>query len=288
MIDQVQGQAALRGGLTRIYRIGVQMNKTKAKIVAAVAVVSFLVLAVSVGMVIHITASAAKEQKAFDELIEIVGQTEIPDLPPAEEGAADADHSARSVLPEYAALYEQNSDLFAWLCIDGTNINYPVMHTPDDPQYYLKRAFDGSRSYSGTPFLDGKCTEDGGIYIVYGHHMSDGTMFGKLADYANEGYWKKHPTIRFDTIRERGEYEVMAAFFSKVYRSSEDGFRYYAETDLTDKAAFDRYVGQVADAALYDTGVTAEFGDPLLVLSTCHYHVDDGRFVVVARKKQEG
>lgn len=264
------------------------MNKTKAKIVAAVAVAAFLVLAVSVAMVIHITTSAAKEKSAFDELIKTVGQTEISDFSPTDAGAADAEQSARSVLPEYAALYEQNSDLFAWLCIDGTNINYPVMHTPDDPQYYLKRAFDGSRSNSGTPFLDGKCTEDGGIYIVYGHRMNNGTMFGRLADYADEGYWEEHPTIRFDTIRERGEYEVMAAFFGKVYSSSEDGFRYYDETDLTDRAAFDRYAAQVADAALYDTGVTAEYGDSLLVLSTCSYHVDDGRFVVVARKKQEG
>ena len=258
---------------------------SKAKIVIAVAITSFLLLLVSTFMVISITTSAAKEKNAFDELIETVEQTAITEVTPTDAQTDDQDQPVRSILPEYTVLYEQNNDLIAWLRIDGTNINYPVMHTPDDPQFYLRRAFDKSKSYSGTPFLDANCTIDGGIYIVYGHNMNDGTMFRHLSDYSKEEFWKEHPTIRFNTIYERGEYEVMSAFYSRVFWSTDDDFKYYGDTDLTNKEVFDSYVENVTKAALYDTGVTAEYGEPLLVLSTCAYHVADGRFVVVARKK---
>lgn len=94
--------------------------------------------------------------------------------------------------------------------------------------------------------------------------------------------------IRFDTLYERGKYEVMAAFYSKVYDVDEQGvFRYYEYTDLSSPERFQEYVEQVKATALYDTGVTAECGDQLLTLSTCSYHTADGRFVVVAKKEMD-
>lgn len=221
--------------------------------------------------------TAAKEKQAFDELAGMVEKESPKD---------ENTESVKTILPEYAALYEQNRDIFGWLSIDGTTINYPVMHTPDDPQYYLNRAFDKSDATGGTPFLDGNCNEDGGIYIIYGHHMSNGTMFASLPDYADEAFWQEHKTIRFDTLYEHGEYEVMAAFLSRIYAPENKGFRYYEYTDLKSEVQFNSYMEQVKESALYDTGVTAEYGDTLLVLSTCNYHTTDGRFVVVARKME--
>ena len=221
--------------------------------------------------------TTAKEKQAFDELAGIVEKESPKD---------ENTEPVKTILPEYAALYEQNRDIFGWLSIDGTTINYPVMHTPDDPQYYLNRAFDKSDATGGTPFLDGNCNEDGGIYIIYGHHMSNGTMFASLPDYADEDFWQEHKTIRFDTLYEHGEYEVMAAFLSKIYAPENKGFRYYEYTDLKSEVQFNSYMEQVKESALYDTGVTAEYGDTLLVLSTCNYHTTDGRFVVVARKME--
>ncbi|MCQ2569277.1 MAG: class B sortase [Candidatus Saccharibacteria bacterium] len=185
---------------------------------------------------------------------------------------------------DFDELRNINSETAGWIQLGGTNINYPVMHTPDEPQYYLQRAFDKSNATGGTPFLDGKCTEDGGIYIIYGHHMSNGTMFASLPDYENMEYWQEHKTIRFDTLYEQGKYEVVAAFLSRIYAPEHKGFRYYEYTDLKSEVQFDSFIEQVKENELYDTGVTAEYGDTLLVLSTCNYHTDDGRFVVVARK----
>jgi len=209
------------------------------------------------------------------------------DAPPA---AARTDPSVEvSPLPRYTSLFERNPDLFGWISIEDTGVDYPVMYTPDRPGYYLDRAFDGSFSYSGVPFLEEKCPADGNYFLIYGHHMQNRTMFGTLLQYAERSYWEAHPLIRFDTRCEQRVYQVIAAFYSRVYDPEErDVFRYYEYADLTDEAVFAEYVRQVRAAAIYDTGLEARYGDELLTLSTCSYHTADGRFAVVARRIDEG
>ena len=173
-----------------------------ARLPTLIIAVSALIACFSLYMIVTTLITRAQEQSVFDELSAIVEQkrvqADIPDEKPEQitspvvtEPIAKAD-TEPVILPEYAALYEQNSDLFGWLRIDDTPINYPVMHTPDDPQYYLRRAFDKSNAQSGTPFLDGACFEGCGNYIIYGHHMKGGTMFGTLPKYADEKYWEQH------------------------------------------------------------------------------------------------
>lgn len=190
------------------------------------------------------------------------------------------------LLPEYADLVQENPDFWGWLRIEGTGVDYPVMYTPDDPEFYLRRDFWKEPSGGGVPFLDENCRADGGIFLIYGHNMQDGSMFAPLLSYAEEDFCVDHPTVELDTLWGSGCYTVMAAFFSRVYQREETGgFRYYQYTELQDEDTFRRYLEEVRGAALYDTGVTAEYGDQLLVLSTCSYHTEYGRFVVVARKK---
>lgn len=167
-------------------------------------------------------------------------------------------------------------------------MDYPVMYTPQEPEYYLRRAFDKSDSISGVPFLDGSYVESGNHYLVYGHNMKNGTMFHALLDYAKPEFWKEHPTIAFDTLQEDGAYTVLGVFYSRVYCQDETGvFRFYSYPDLSDPELFQEYVDNVEAVSLYDTGETAEYGDTLLTLVTCSYHTENGRFVVVARKSQE-
>ncbi len=189
-------------------------------------------------------------------------------------------------LSPYLPLKEENEDFFGWLSIEGTKIDYPVMYTPDDPEYYLHRAFDRSASKSGVPFLDAACSDEGGVYLIYGHNMKNGTMFASLFSYAKKTFWQEHPSIRFDTLAEEGTYAVLAAFYTKVYAESETGFRFY-QTDLSDEKLFYEYIEDIKSQALYDTGISAEYGDQILVLATCSYHTDHGRFVVVARKEDD-
>ena len=182
---------------------------------------------------------------------------------------------------------EKNPDFWGWIKIDDTALSYPVMHTPEEPEYYLRRDFEGAYSLRGVPFLDGRCYDGCGNYIIYGHYMKDGTMFGSLQAYAKPAYCEEHPTITLNTANGCEVYTVMAAFYSQVYKQEDTRvFRYYQYADLSNEADFAAYVEQVKKAALYDTEVNAQYGEQLLTLSTCSYHTDDGRFVVVAKKQE--
>lgn len=210
---------------------------------------------------------------------------EAPTEPYEPDEEEDSEPSEPQPLAEYLPFYEMNPDYFGWLTIEGTEVDYPVVYTPDRPEYYLRRAFDGSDSRSGVPFLDANCSGEGNYYLIYSHNMKNKSMFGQLTYYLDASFAKEHPLIQFDTLYEKHTYEVMAVFLSKVYYVDEDyqnAFLYYEYYDLPNEEVFNKYMAQVRRAALYDTGVEAEYGDSVLVLSTCNYHTEDGRLVVVA------
>lgn len=190
-----------------------------------------------------------------------------------------------TVLEEYQTLYNKNKSLIGWLKIDDTIIDYPVMQTSNN-EYYLDHNYNQEYDKNGSIFLDKDCS----IYprstnlIVYGHHMKSGKMFGQLQQYAKESYGKKHGVIQFDSIYEKGTYQVMYVFRSQVYNEDDFVFKYYQFIDANSKEEFDSYMKEMAAISLYDTEVTADYGDSLLTLSTCDHSQEDGRFVVVAKK----
>ena len=114
--------------------------------------------------------------------------------------------------------------------------------------------------------------------------MNDGSMFTGLMKYRNKSFWEGHKTISFDTLTDRHQYEVIAVFKTVVYTNSSDSFKYYEFTDAENVAEFDTYVAKCKELSLYDTGVSAEYGDKLISLSTCEYSRNNGRLVVVAKR----
>ncbi len=189
------------------------------------------------------------------------------------------------VLDEYKNLLKTNKKLIGWLKIDDTNIDYPVMQTSDN-EYYLTHNLNQEYDKNGSIFMDKDCDvlKPSTNFILYGHHMSSGRMFGKLGLYEKKSYYEEHPYIQFDTIYEKGTYEVMYVFRSRVFKEEEIVFKYYQFIDANSEQEFDSYMNEMAEMSLYDTGVTAQFGDQLLTLSTCDYQEKNGRFVVVAKK----
>ena len=183
---------------------------------------------------------------------------------------------------KYGAVYEQNRDFVGWISIDGTNINYPVMLTIDNPNYYLKHGFDKQYSNYGVPYVQENCALDlSDNVVIYGHHMNNGSMFADLCKYENENFYREHTTIRFDTLDGFGKYEIVAVFKTVAY--SEQGFKYYHFVDAAGEDDFNTFISQCKALALYDTGVGAEYGDKLLTLSTCEYSRTNGRMVVLAK-----
>ncbi len=139
---------------------------------------------------------------------------------------------------------------------------------------------------SGVPFIDGRCTVEpyGQNTIVYGHHMRDGTMFASLLRYADEAYYRAHPVIRFDSLTEPRQYEIVAVFRSRAYKKGETGFRHYNFLNAQSAEDFNGYIANIRALRLYDTGIEACQDDELLTLVTCDYHTENGQFVVLAKK----
>lgn len=80
-----------------------------------------------------------------------------------------------------------------WICVPDTNINYPIMQS-DDNEYYLHRSYDGSYLYSGSVFLDCRCSPDfsGDVNMLYGHNMQNGSMFADVVNFINDDYFESH------------------------------------------------------------------------------------------------
>ena len=174
------------------------------------------------------------------------------------------------VLPRYRSLYEQNPDLIGWLRIDGTDIDLPVVQTPGDNEYYLRRGFDRFYAVGGTLFLDERCSVSADAptanWLIYGHNMHDGSMFGQLVRYRDEDFYKAHPTFTFDTLYEGGTWQVVAAVDTAL---GADALPYYTFFDADTKLDWQHRVRAITEKALYDTGVMPEYGAQLLTLSTC-------------------
>ncbi len=190
------------------------------------------------------------------------------------------------ILPKYAMLYEENQEFVGWIQIEGTEINYPVMKPKEDNNFYLTHGPDGSSNQLGAIYLDVSSELDNPStnFILYGHNFRDGSMFGSLKNYKNESYYNEHPVIRFDTIYEEGNYEIISVFTSKVYRKDENVFKYYQYTNIQSKEEFDTYITNIKNLSLYEIHETAEYGDALITLSTCDSWTENGRIAVVAKK----
>lgn len=241
----------------------------------------------------HDEQQLKKQQEALAESM-VIGETE------PEEGSVsyDVQQEEPVIVPEYQELYEQNQDFIGWLRIEGTNINYPVMQTPQDEEYYLYRDFYGEENQNGCLIMDTDSNvgvgdreheyQNGSVpstnLIIHGHTMKSGEMFGDLDLYTDEAYGLEHSIICFDSLYEHREYELIAVFYSQVFYENQDVFKYYKFFQADTGEEFDDWYNNIKQLSLYDTGVTAEFGDEFITLSCCAYHVEDGRFVVVARR----
>ncbi|GIP12547.1 SrtB family sortase [Paenibacillus macerans] len=259
------------------------MSKTKKILIA----VSFLLLVFSLFEMARTFLQDYAERKKIVELSKVWGEKSGKDGGEALPSSLIMKAGKPVMLPEFRELYERNPDIVGWLKIDGTRIEYPVMQNPQDAQFYLNHDFDKKKNKGGLPFLDAHSRINGsGILLIHGHHMKSGWMFKDLVKYKKESFYKEHATFQFNTLYEKEEYEIIAVILSKVYRKSDDVFKYYRIDNVSTPAEFDSYVQNIKKLALYDTGVTARYSDKLIVLSTCEYSTDNGRLAVVARKRK--
>lgn len=216
-----------------------------------------LLSAVAVLSGVQIYSELREQQKEKEDFASVAEIAELPMTEAPAESVTDAETEPSAEPTEQPAaerniqaLIAENADCIGWLSIDGTNISYPVMHTPSDPQKYLRRNFYGKYSQSGVPFLDGRCDLQSTNFIIYGHNMKNGTMFSDLKKYVDRGFLNAHRTVKFETA---------------------DGVQTFIVTEALKTNASDTWYDRIA----------AEDGRQL-ILSTCYGSGKDGRLLIIA------
>lgn len=188
------------------------------------------------------------------------------------------------VLDEYEDLYAQNNDLAGWISV-GEKINYPVMKCAEDENFYLHNDFNKQESMYGALYLSEE-SEIGqrGINVIYGHCLKNGDMFGSLKEYLDADYLEANKIIEIDSLYEKMQYEVVAVFKSQIFMSDDDVFKYYSYKGDISEDRFNDYLNGVSDIADYYNFEDVKYGDSLIELVTCNYHVKNGRLVVLCKK----
>ena len=266
-------------------------HKEKIKIGIVIGVFSVVIIACLVSIFSQVYTEY-KENESFEKLAEIVTEdttdTTIEAIvrKPNLLNISDSDDEFQTEQPVYYTTYYQphsvsdllsiNSECFGWISIAGTNINYPVMHTPNNPQKYLNRNFYGEYSFSGTPFLDSRCTDDSTNLIIYGHHMNNGTMFAVLCNYTSKSYGEEHTRIILETKDGAFAYSVFSVM--KV-KSDDDWYRF---TTVGTEKSYNSRIEYAKEKSIYDTGITPVYGQQILTLSTCYGYNQDDRILVLA------
>lgn len=239
------------------------MKKQRISLILLLLLLSAVCLA-SITMAWKEYADQASDRHAFEQLAELVEKPEETTVPATETDAPETGDPTieettvtEETEPEQteqkrnlAPIMEQNGECIGWIYIEGTAVNYPVMHTPSDSQKYLRRNFEGKYSVSGIPFLDYRCTLDTNL-IVYGHNMKNGTMFSDLKKYLDKSFREQHPVIELETA---------------------DGVRYFTISEVVKTDIYDKRYEEIE----------VQDGRQKLILSTCYGSAKSGRLLVIA------
>lgn len=252
------------------------------KIILFFSIVCLLVFVLAGYKIINDLRAQKEEINDFNELVELV--TESTSTQEKTEPSIEAEGNDTTIETEtmpiistrnLAPLFERNADCIGWVYIEGTAVDYPVMHTPDEPQKYLRKNFDKEYSSAGVPFLNGICTLDCDNLILYGHNMKNGTMFSDVTQYRNKNYYTVHPVIEFETTQGLKQYAVFAVAQVK----NNDGW--YAFHIAVDESEYYAKIAEMKNRSLYDTEITPIYGQQLITLSTCYGATKSDRIIVV-------
>lgn len=192
-------------------------------------------------------------------------------------------------LKQYSEMSEEYPQLYGWLQIPDTQIDLPVMRPESDRDFYLHHDFSGAESAEGALFVDAESStypQDDNT-VIYGHNMKNGHIFGALKMYGDADFFRAHREIHFDTLYETGVYEAVAVLKTRILNEDETGFRYYRFFQYGSEKEFQGCRNFVEDNRLFETDSTLQYGDQILMLSTCEYSQENGRLVVVARKRNK-
>jgi len=204
---------------------------------------------------------------------EVLPEKEPDEIISSESGETEPVSAGPTV--DFTELTTINGDCVAWIYIEGTAVNYPVVQGTDN-SYYLKHLFNGKWNSAGCIFLDSRVSEDisDRHSIIYGHHMKDGTMFSGLTKYKKQSYYEEHPEGLLITPDCTYRIEFFAGYVSSV---EDPSWKIGFESD----ADFELWIKEAQKRSWFTSPLSPAVTDRILTLSTCSYEFDNARFVLV-------
>lgn len=262
----------------------------------SVLILAVLVFLASAGYLVSFYVQAENNKKMTADLAEMYGESPSDDAMKQlkETGGYPSDYQRK-----FMTLYAINSDVAGWIKIEDTQVNYPVVHYSDN-DYYLRRDFYRKDNKHGIPWLEANNTlsPPSDNYVIYGHNMTDGQMFGELMKYKPSGeglaYLKSHPVISFSDVYRDNDYQIISVFITNAKKAYGDIFYYNTMLNLQDENDFNTFVDGVRSRSYYTSDIDVQKGDRFLTLSTCSYEFGavsddaDVRTVIVARRVRDG
>lgn len=258
----------------------------KKKVFMVVAVLLAIAFGVSAFMVGSYLLESKQQAQRREELAQMAAEatspsTEASTTPDETEGtqaSEETEPTEPTMIPSSEVYYNENPDTVGYLEIPGTKLMNPVVQTPDDPNYYLKRDFGGNQSDWGTVYAWGSAdvNRPSDNVTLFGHNMIDGSMFACLHNYTKKEYWEENQLIIFNTLYEAHTYRIFAVFKINANIGS---FAYHQFVDAETPEDFNDFVSTCSALSIYDTGITPVYGDKILTLSTCAYYTEDGRYL---------
>lgn len=232
-----------------------------------------LIIIISISYIIFFAYEKLKEKSDIQEVQKYVNI------------APNAEESDKQI-EKIKELMQTNSDIKGWIQIEDTKVNYPILQS-DNNEYYLNHNYKKEKSKYGSIYLKSgiDIDDNNSNLILYGHNMKDGEMFKTLLDYADKNYYNEHKQVTIITQNEKRKYQIIAAFKSRIfYKDEKNVFRYYNYTTFKNENMYNEYISNINKIKLYDTEITATYGEQLLTMITCEYSIENGRMIVVAKR----
>lgn len=272
------------------------MEKNKKTNKAALAgCVIFLILAIVAGTIFIIQSVNRKNaEKQMEQLAAntvstetVVEESEEPEVQETVVEEIDPLESLREIgvpIPEksidFADLQENtNEDIYAWIYIPDSKIDYPIVQHPTDNYYYLNYNLDGTKGYPGCIY-----TEDYNVRdfsdpntVIYGHNMKNGTMFAGLHNYEDIQYFDENPYVYIYTPDQLLVYEIFAAY---EYSDKHILYNY----DCSNETIYQNYLDEISNIRSMNCnikeGVEVTTEDKIITLSTCIANKPNNRYLV--------
>lgn len=197
----------------------------------------------------------------------------------------------RPTLPAFERLIQTNKDIAGWLIVEGIGVNHPVFYTPNNQNYYLYRAPDGSHSSQGSLFMStgSEINPQAQVLVIHGHNMHvSGRMFGRMTKFKSYDFMKNNRTFRFDTIYQEGDWKIIGIVTASVDMGANDF--YYPKNNYANEEEFQDFLYKLRVRSLYQIEDDTRFDDKIVILSTCD-RTDFGknqRLLIFARRLREG